>query len=136
MPGAGAGTLPLWDRSSDRAWLPIPARARRRYILSPAGLAALREHAHRVRPWRFSTGPKTVEGIDACRRNANKGRGRSALWIMRDRAIAQVLRNMDVELEIVEIVGKCARAWGVTLWEAAEWIDDPRFDEGPPPVRY
>ncbi|MBS0187877.1 MAG: hypothetical protein JSS51_07395 [Planctomycetes bacterium] len=132
MPSVSPGTLPLWDVESDRAWLPLPARARRRYRLSAAGLDSLRAHAFRVKPWTHSTGPKTMEGIDACRRNANKGCGRSMLWKARDRAAAAMLRAMDAELEVLDLVAMLARQWGVGLWAAAEWIDDPAFDGGPP----
>lgn len=45
-------------------------RPRRRYRLSPDGLAALRESAQRVRPWERSTGPRTAVGKRRSRANA------------------------------------------------------------------
>jgi len=47
-------------------------RRRRRYHLSPQGLASLRRHARRNRPWEKSTGPKTILGKRVCSQNSLK----------------------------------------------------------------
>src|SRR4051794_33660518 len=50
-----------WDASRPR---------RRRYRLSPQGLASLRAAAARTRPWLLSTGPRTDAGKAVSRMNA------------------------------------------------------------------
>ena len=45
---------------------------KRRYRLSPGGLRSLRATIRRVRPWRKSTGPSTLEGRVQSSRNALK----------------------------------------------------------------
>ncbi|MDB5297132.1 MAG: hypothetical protein JWO31_3115 [Phycisphaerales bacterium] len=44
--------------------------AKRPYRLSPAGLAALRANAERVKPWARSTGPVTDKGKNRSKMNA------------------------------------------------------------------
>lgn len=135
LPGIAPAALPIWDRESDAAWRPLPKRTRRRYRLSRAGLEALRANAQRVRPWTQSTGPTTPAGIDASRRNALKGRTRSALWRERDRALAEMFRAWRVSDKALDELAKLARRWRVSMDEALAWTERPGFDgRGPMPV--
>lgn len=132
LPGIAPATLAIWDTESDAAWRPLPKRTRRRYRLSPAGLEALRANALRVKPWTRSTGPKTPAGIDASRRNANRGRGRSALWRARQSALASMFEAWQAADDaLVELV-RLARLWRVSADAALAWIEHPDFDGGPP----
>ena len=53
-------------------------KRRRRYRLTPAGLASLRAANARVRPWERSTGPRTAAGKARARMNALRHGERSA----------------------------------------------------------
>ena len=53
-------------------------RSRKRYTLSPAGLASLRDSARAAMPWRYSTGPRTKAGKGRSSMNALKHGERSA----------------------------------------------------------
>ncbi len=63
------------------------AAPRRRYRLTPAGLASLRASIRRVTPWERSTGPRTLEGKARSRLNATKHGERSAEAMARRREL-------------------------------------------------
>ena len=135
MPGIPPASLPLWDVDADRAWHPLPKRPRRRYRLSAAGREALRAHALQVKPWTRSTGPTTPAGLDASRRNAMKGRARSALWRERDRSLARMFRAWRASDKALDELARLARRWRVSVDEAFAWIERPDFDGTPPTPR-
>ncbi len=64
--------------------------ARRRYRLTPAGMASLRAAARRVRPWEHSTGPRTTAGKARSRMNALRHGDRSAEMMTLNREITQI----------------------------------------------
>lgn len=71
-----------------------PQKRRRRYRLTPAGLASLRESASRVKPWEQSTGPRTADGKARSRQNALKHGERSAEALSQRAAVADLLRQI------------------------------------------
>ena len=68
-------------------------RPRRRYCLTPDGLDSLRASIARVRPWIYSTGPRTPEGKARSKVNAWKHGERSAEAVARRRDLAGLLRE-------------------------------------------
>ena len=66
---------------------------RRRYQLTPEGLASLRASIRRVTPWEYSTGPRTADGKARSRMNAWKHGQRSAAAIAVRREYAALLRR-------------------------------------------
>ena len=69
-------------------------RLNRRYRLTPEGLTRLRGSIQRVKPWLYSTGPRTLEGKARSRMNAWKHGERSAEEIARRRELAALLREV------------------------------------------
>ena len=80
---------------NDEAVPPAPAaKPKRRYHLSPAGLAALQAAAERRKPWLSSTGPRTGAGLARSSMNALLHGDRSVEVIERRRSIRVLLRHV------------------------------------------
>jgi len=73
---------------------PPPAPTKRRYRLSPTGLASLQAAALSKRPWEQSTGPKTKEGKRRSSSNALRHGERSVPCSEMRRAIRAALRSL------------------------------------------
>ena len=71
---------------------PPATRAKRKYVLSPAGRAKLKASIGRSQPWRRSTGPRTEAGKASSSRNALRHGERSGETLERLRTIRATLR--------------------------------------------
>lgn len=72
----------------------------------PAKRARMAQYAHKNRPWRFSTGPRTTAGKAAISQNAFKHGLRSARYRAAYRALVAVLRGQKRRLALLRASSK------------------------------
>lgn len=93
-------TTPMPDPFDVSTWPTPPrrpdkvSRPRRRYTLTPEGLAALRASVVKTRPWTKSTGPRTPEGKARTRYNRLKDGTRSAEAVQRRKVRTAAFRHV------------------------------------------